>query len=154
MLSWKNALNLKKHIVSGTQPANGTFTEIPQILPEEQKPGKNIALQETPILDSILDEAAILRNTKVTVACYKCRKPLWAISNLIRYGSDNRFSYDCIAYPGVPEYKDMWESDRRTPKEIDCPHCGEPYMKGVPLKDKDPMALFYIPEWEELKKAY
>jgi hypothetical protein len=83
-----------------------------------------------------------------TIICQSCRKPLWVVSNVHKYGTKSGATV--TPYPDVPEYNTMWEKDKRTPKDVACPFCYEPYFKAIAVGDKmicRPMIL----EWDLLE---
>lgn len=69
-----------------------------------------------------------------TICCKSCKKPLWEITNIKEYGS--KFSADKKAYPGVPEYNDIWSKNGEECSQINCPFCDEQWMTAVTTNGK------------------
>lgn len=90
--------------------------------------------------------AAVMGDEGVTIACQKCKTPLWKIKITGRYGS--KITADKTPFPGVPPYEDFWEKDQKTAKRTDCPHCGKDYL-GALIADGHVFAKPYILEFGE-----
>lgn len=72
--------------------------------------------------------------SELTIACVNCKSPLWKLSDRLEYGT--RVSYTETAYPGVKEYKEVWQKDgnggyKVVNEDLLCPFCSEPFMKAV-----------------------
>jgi hypothetical protein len=80
-----------------------------------------------------------------TIACKSCKKPLWTISEIVHYGT--RTSAKKVAYPGVPEYNDVWSKDGKTCHDVNCPFCQEQWIKAVQVRGK----VFAVPYVLELE---
>jgi hypothetical protein len=86
-----------------------------------------------PNIKKALSEARLESQEHLTIACCHCKKPLWKITNVVKYGS--RLSSDKEAYPGVKEYNEVWKRDGQgftvANEDLLCPFCSEPFMKAV-----------------------
>jgi hypothetical protein len=85
-----------------------------------------------------------------TIACVHCRKPLWKVSDLAKYGT--RWSKKIESYDGVPPYSEFWDKDQKTALKVDCPRCHEPYFKVLtgPNGIKVPKVLCFDSEGNEI----
>jgi Zn finger protein HypA/HybF involved in hydrogenase expression len=91
--------------------------------------------------------AQLVSNDTYTIACWNCKKPLWQLSEFEQYGT--RWKSKKYSFPGVPDYEEYWESDQKTAKRLDCPHCGEHYLKAVQTNGQT-FAIPFCPELEGL----
>ena len=64
-----------------------------------------------------------------TVICQQCKKPLWKFSNFKHYGT--KWSCDKDAFPGVPEYNNIWSKDGTSCSECLCWFCGETWLSVI-----------------------
>lgn len=85
--------------------------------------------------------------SKATIACVKCKAPLWSIDleSIERYGS--KTAADITPFPGVEPYSEYWEKDQKTAKRTDCPFCGKGYFDVIKAGDH----LFprpFVLEWD------
>lgn len=69
-----------------------------------------------------------------TIACKHCKKPLWTVSDIKTYGT--KVSAKKKAFPGVPEYNDIWSKDGRECKQINCPFCQEQWFDAIQAQGK------------------
>lgn len=89
--------------------------------------------------------AAALKRDTYTVACQKCKKPLWAVKILGIYGT--KVKAKKTAFPGVPEYKEYWHKNGKTALRTDCPFCGKDYLSAL-TSNGHVFAKPYILEWD------
>lgn len=64
-----------------------------------------------------------------TIACQHCKRPLWKVTDILKYGT--KVSAKKLAYCGVPEYNDIWSVDEKTCSQVNCPFCGEMWLKVI-----------------------
>lgn len=103
-------------------------------------------MSRVPSLRQAHEMARVLEDSKCTVLCCACKKPLWLIEITGKYGT--RVASKRTPYPGVPEYHEYWKPDHKTALRLDCPLCGKPYFKAVPVEGKPPVAVFELAEFK------
>lgn len=74
------------------------------------------------------------RSSTYTICCVNCKKELWDISDIKKYGT--KTSSKKVAYPGVPEYDDIWSTNGKECSQVNCPFCEEPWLKAIKAGDK------------------
>lgn len=79
-----------------------------------------------------------------TIACCKCKKPLWKVSDLHQYGT--KWGAVKTPFPGVPSYKDYWKGNEAL--RTDCPHCGETYLQAIQGPNGIVIPKVFVPELE------
>lgn len=104
-----------------------------------------LASRPLPSLKQAKEKVAATTKTSFIIACYNCKKPLWRISDLVKYGS--RWSSKKESFPGVPSYSEYWDKDQKTLLNPRCPFCQEAHGKAVITDKGDPVFVPYSPDF-------
>lgn len=104
-----------------------------------------IASRPLPSLKHAKDLVTGATKTSFIIACYTCKKPLWRISDLVKYGS--RWSSTKESFPGVPPYSEYWDKDQKTLLNPKCPYCSEAHGRAAVTNEGEPVFIPYCPDF-------
>lgn len=81
----------------------------------------------------------------VLMCCVKCKKPLWRVSDFVRYGT--RWGATKEPFPGVGSYDEYWAKDQKTALKVDCPFCGKHYFDVLVAGEVKIPKVYHVEEY-------
>lgn len=126
------------------EPTSDALTATPNYWKDRDGLKPRIPLQDRAQTLKLVDSTTgKIDPNNITIACFECRKPLWAVEIQGRYGT--RTAAKKTPYPGVGEYRTYWSKTNECLNEL-CPHCHKPYFQVLIGPNNTYFPKVYSPE--------